>query len=40
LTVPAVSRPGSAEPDFSFAAFLRRNDAGGVLISKVKDLSW
>ena len=24
----------------SFAAFLMRNDAGGVLISKVKDLSW
>src|SRR5258708_19384377 len=29
--VPALILPGSAEPDFSRAAFLIRKDAGGVL---------
>ena len=32
-------RPGSAEPDFSFAAFFRRKDAGGVLVVKEKERS-
>src|SRR5690349_9609751 len=39
VTEPADVRPGLFEPDCSFAAFLRKNDAGAVFISKVKDLS-
>src|ERR1700761_3720221 len=39
VTEPAEVRPGLFEPELSFAAFLRKNDAGGVFISKVKDLS-
>src|SRR4029453_10055363 len=34
--VPAEILPGSAEPDFSFAAFFKRNDAGGGLVVKEK----
>ena len=34
--VPALTLPVSAEPDLIFAAFLRRNDAGGVLVAKEK----
>ena len=32
--VPALILPGSFEPDFSFAAFLIRKRAGGVLVVK------
>src|ERR1041385_7822027 len=39
VTVPANVRPGALEPLSSFAAFLRKYDAGGVFISKEKDLS-
>src|ERR1700691_3567459 len=39
VTDPTKSRPGALEPSDSFAAFLRKNEAGGVLISKEKDLS-
>ena len=39
VIVPALARPGSLEPPLIFAAFLRRCDAGGVRISKVKERS-
>src|SRR5215467_8814313 len=39
VTEPAKSRPGAFEPLDSLAAFLRKYDAGGVFIRKVKDLS-
>ena len=47
VTVPAVARPGFSEPlarlrlpcGFRPAAFFSRKDAGGVFVSKVKDLS-
>ncbi|PAV71006.1 hypothetical protein WR25_27317 [Diploscapter pachys] len=35
--LPATTLPGSFEPDFRPAAFLIRNDAGGVLISKLNE---
>src|ERR1700730_17263955 len=39
VTSPALSRPGVLEPDSTFAAFLRKKETGGVLISKVKERS-
>ena len=36
LMVPALTLPGSFEPDFSLAAFFRRKLAGGVLVVKEK----
>src|SRR5476649_2945107 len=39
VTLPALAMPGVLEPAVSFAAFLRKKDAGGVFISKVKLLS-
>ena len=33
---PAETLPGSFEPDLSFAAFLMRKLAGGVLVTNVK----
>src|SRR5471032_1937116 len=39
VTLPALEMPGDLEPLVSLAAFLRKKDAGGVFISKVKLLS-
>ncbi|MNT81380.1 hypothetical protein D3C86_1904210 [compost metagenome] len=39
VTLPAVSRPTSLEPDLMPAACFRYQVAGGVLVMKVKDLS-
>ena len=39
VTAPALSRPGSFEPDVSLAAFLMKKDIGGVFISKVNERS-
>src|SRR4051812_698966 len=39
VTLPALVMPGLFEPPCSFAAFLRKKEAGAVFISKVKDLS-
>src|ERR1700710_2739760 len=39
LILPAEILPGSFEPDLRFAAFLIRNDAGGVLVSNENDRS-
>src|SRR5207248_6369852 len=39
VTLPALEMAGDLEPPASFAAFLRKYDAGGVFISKVKLLS-
>src|ERR1700709_2188639 len=39
VTEPAATMPGDLEPLVSLAAFLRKKDAGGVFISKVKLLS-
>src|SRR5688500_18631860 len=36
LMVPALTLPGSLEPDFSFAAFFRRKLAGGVFVANAK----
>jgi hypothetical protein len=36
LIVPALALPGSFEPDFSYAAFFRRKDAGGDLVVNEK----
>src|SRR4029078_5669226 len=36
LIVPALSLPGSFEPDLIRAAFFRRKEAGGVLVVKEK----
>ncbi|MND06191.1 hypothetical protein D3C83_274340 [compost metagenome] len=46
VILPTKSTPGFFEPEPGFfavaifAAFLIRNDAGGVFITKVKLLSW
>ena len=39
VTLPALSRPGAFEPDWILAACLRKNDIGGVFISKVNERS-
>src|SRR6202171_3478339 len=39
VTAPALSRPGSFEPDVSLAAFLMKKDIGGVRSSKVNERS-
>jgi len=39
VTAPALSRPGAFEPEVSLAAFLMKNDIGGVFISKVNERS-
>src|SRR5665213_475808 len=39
VTLPANESPGVLEPPLILAAFFRKYDAGGVFISKVKDLS-
>ena len=36
LIVPALTLPGSFEPDLRFAAFFRRKLAGGVFVVKEK----
>src|SRR6202021_866467 len=37
VTAPALSRPGAFDPDWILAACFRKNDIGGVFISKGKD---
>ena len=37
---PTVSRPVLPEPDFRPVASLMKKVAGGVLVTKVNDLSW
>src|SRR5882724_5911121 len=39
VTAPALSRPGNFEPEVSLAAFLMKNDIGGVRNSKVNERS-
>ena len=39
VTEPATALPGVFDAEATPAAFFSRNDAGGVLISMVKDLS-
>src|SRR5579863_318036 len=39
VTLPGLVMPGVLEPLVSFAAFFRKNEAGAVFISNVKDLS-
>ena len=38
--LPATSRPGAFDPDLMPRASLMKCVAGGVLVMKVKDLSW
>ena len=40
VILPALSRPGALEPDFMPSACLMKKLAGGVLVTKVNDLSW
>ena len=40
VILPALSRPGALEPDLMFSACLMKKEAGGVLVTKVNDLSW
>ena len=40
VILPATSRPGLLEPDFRPRASLMKKVAGGVLVTKVKLLSW
>src|SRR5260370_24002272 len=37
VTAPALSRPGAFEPDWIFAACLRKWDIGGAFLLKVKE---
>ena len=39
VILPALSRPGALEPDLMFSACLMKKLAGGVLVTKVNDLS-
>ena len=40
VTLPTKSRPVLPEPDLIPAACFRKKVAGGVLVTKVNDLSW